>query len=383
MINIIKFFRLGVRRNQSSIIVAVIVGVAMCLLQNTIGTYFNEEYDHMKIAIIDEDKSLLSNSLKAYLKDTVGVIIRETQDKEECSNALLNREISAIINIPKGFEERTVENQAIEQIEISTIDKYANEAYLKAYINGFMSSADLLAQSAGGDTSLLKKMVNDSKVTKDELTIVGATKELTEKSSNIRAFTLIMGFYLNFIFYIGLYIAIMILSDRMDGVLRRMQGTPIKPYQYMIGTTLYSFVIGSLSAVIYTGYLYSRGIEIGIPLWIIAFILIVFVVIVIGISMIIAFLVKSKIGVVFSIYGLGSITTLLGGAFFDTKLAPLFMQRISMIMPQYWIMELVRNVQNFEDYKPTEALLIITMYAILLGLIGLVLFSRQIENCDD
>lgn len=382
MRNIKTFFLLSIKRNRASILAAIAIGITMCFLQTFVGGNINEDYDHMTVAIVDHDKSRLSETLISYLKDTIGIQIFEKGTDEEYREALLNRDISAIIKIPENYEESAIANGKLDRMEISTINNYANEAFLKAYLNGFLGCADLAAQSAAGDTGLFHTLLAQMKVSKDDITVISADKELAEKSASSEGFQLIMGFYLNFIFYIGLFVAIMILSDRLDGVFRRIQGTPTKPYQYMVGSTLYSLVIGMVSALIYIAFLYITHIHVGVPLWITAYLLIIIVVIVIGISLIFALLVKTRIGIVISIYGVGCIAALLGGAYFPTDYAPELMQRISMMTPQYWIMDIVRNMQTDSSYNPTGAMLIIFMYAILLGLIGLVLFNRQIENCE-
>ena len=68
MKNIVTFFDMSLKRNWFSIILAIALGVLLCVMQESFGSNFNTAFREMKVAIIDQDKSALSKQLISYLK---------------------------------------------------------------------------------------------------------------------------------------------------------------------------------------------------------------------------------------------------------------------------------------------------------------------------
>lgn len=380
MKNIVTFFYMSLKRNWFSIIVAIVLGVLLCVMQESFGGNFNAAFREMKVAVIDQDKSALSKQLISYLKEEIGMQIYTGKSYEAYSNELLNRELSAIIEIKKNIQNNIVAQRASEPIQVTTINNYANEAFIKAYIEGYMGSVEVLGAASGGDSKRFEALLEEMQAGDHGLELISANEAMIERYTASIGFKLTQGFYLNFIFYIGLFIGLMIVTDHVEGTFRRIQSTPMRPVEYILGTALYALIVGSVSAVIYIGYLGFKQSDIGLPFWMVAYLLLVFVLIVIGISMICAFIVKTKVGVVFSIYGAGCIASILGGAYFETNMAPEFMQRLAKIVPHYWYMECIRGMQGRGSYNPMGALIILGLYALFFMLLGAVLFNKQLTT---
>lgn len=380
MKNIVTFFDMSLKRNWFSIILAIALGVLLCVMQESFGGNFNTAFREMKVAIIDQDKSALSKQLISYLKEEIGMQIDTGKSYEAYSNELLNRELSAIIEINKNLQNDLVAQRTIEPIQVTTINNYANEAFIKAYIEVYMESVEVLGATSGGDSKRFEILIEEMQAGHHGLELISASETMIERYTAGIGFKLTQGFYLNFIFYIGLIIGLMIVTDHVEGTLRRIQSTPMRPMEYILGIALYALIVGSISAVIYIGYLGFKQSDVGLPFWMVAYLLLVFVLIVIGISMICSFIVKTKVGVVFSIYGAGCMAAILGGAYFETNMAPEFMRRLAKIVPHYWYMECIRGMQGRGSYNPMGALIILGLYALFFMLLGTVLFNKQLTT---
>ena len=378
MRNIMTFFIESMRRNLLSVVIAIGLGVLLCMMQNSFGGNSSHALKVMKVAIIDEEQSALSKGLIHYLQDDIKIEIQTGESYEVYSRALLNRDLSAIININKNFQENMLKSDQISPIEITTINDYANEAFLKAYVDGYMKQVEVILPLAQGEKSNLENLLKNIQGKESTFEVIGASEQMVKQYASERGFELAQGFYLNMIYYIGLFIGLMIVTDRLGGVFNRIQSTPIKPMDYILGTSLYGLVIGGISTAIYITYLKINHIEVGLSLWLVAYLLLIFVVIVLGTSITLAFLVNTKIGAVFTIYGVGCITAILGGAYFETNMAPEFLERLAKIVPQYWFMDCIRGVQSGTSYNPLGAIVILGLFALLFMLLGIVLFNKQV-----
>ncbi len=378
MRNIRTFFIESMRRNLLSVAIAVGLGVLLYMMQNSFGGNSSDALRVMKVAVIDEEESVLSKGLIHYLQNEIKIEIQTGKSYEVYSKALLNRDLSAIIEINKNFQQNMLKSNQISPIAITTINDYANEAFLKAYVDGYMKQVEVILPHAQGEKSTLEKLLKNIQQKESTFEVVGASEQMVKQYASQAGFKIAQGFYLNIIWYIGLFIGLMIVTDRIGGVFNRIQSTPIKPMDYILGTSLYGLVIGGISTVIYITYLMINHVEVGLPIWLVAYLLLIFVVIVMGTSITLAFLVNTKTGAVFTIYGVGCMTAILGGAYFETSMAPEFLERLAKVVPQYWFMDCIRGMQSGTSYNPLWAIVILGLFALLFMLLGIVLFNKQV-----
>lgn len=378
MRNIRTFFIESMRRNLLSVAIAVGLGVLLCMMQNSFGGNSSDALRVMKVAVIDEEESVLSKGLIHYLQNEIKIEIQTGKSYEVYSKALLNRDLSAIIEINKNFQQNMLKSNQISPIAITTINDYANEAFLKAYVDGYMKQVEVILPHAQGEKSTLEKLLKNIQQKESTFEVVGASEQMVKQYASQAGFKIAQGFYLNIIWYIGLFIGLMIVTDRIGGVFNRIQSTPIKPMDYILGTSLYGLVMGGISTVIYITYLMINHVEVGLPIWLVAYLLLIFVVIVMGTSITLAFLVNTKTGAVFTIYGVGCMTAILGGAYFETSMAPEFLERLAKVVPQYWFMDCIRGMQSGTSYNPLWAIAILGLFALLFMLLGIVLFNKQV-----
>lgn len=378
MRNIWNIIRNSMKRNWVVILICIGLGLFLGIIQQFLGKNFNEDFSKMKIVLVEHEDTIFSGQLARYLEDQLDMSVTVTNQYENYTQDLLDREQSAIIELEEGYYSKSIENRKAQSIEITTIDNYANEAYLKSYLNAYLESMDLIFQSADGNQVLADQMISDLKYS--DLRIIGAAELIRERSTNYSGFALATGFYLNFMWIIGMFLGLFVISDRLDGTFLRIQGTPIKGFQYMLGTVSYYIMVGLFVPIFYIGVLKIRGIDVGVDYWIVALLLIIINIFVIGISTIFALLIHSKIGVVVGIYSLGAVLAILGGAYFDLTGITGSLEKIFRLTPTYWFMDCIRSSQSNSNFKPTLNLLILSLSAILSLLIAGVLYNRQMES---
>ncbi len=91
-----------------------------------------------KFCVFDEDKSLVSESLTAYLAESHKKV--EIEDKKEkIQDEIYNRSVSCVVRIPKGFGEEVLHGDASGLMELTAIPGTFYEETFRGTINRYIS----------------------------------------------------------------------------------------------------------------------------------------------------------------------------------------------------------------------------------------------------
>lgn len=364
------------QRNKMVLFLAIVFGLSLCVMSEWFATSLQENSE-MSVVVISEEKSELTDDFLSYLTQNLDIKVVKETSYDVARERLLKRTISAIIEIPSEYDAVAIKEKKPGKLLVTTLDDYANKAFLESYITTYFSSIELLLQSADGDKALFSTLLKQKQKNEVPIEVVAAKESIRKTYLQSKSFEVSVGFFLNLSFLFGLFIGLMILEDRKEGVFRRIQTAPVRPFEYILGITIYYLLMSFFSIGIFVSYLYIGKLEILVPLPIVCYLLVSMIVIVIGISMAISFVIKSRIGVVFTVYGVGCLTAVLGGAYFDVSNADKVMHKISQLTPQYWFMQTVRMMQKNPDYQPNMELMILGLFAIFFLLLSAALFYRQ------
>lgn len=371
MNNILKIFFGTLRRLRIAIILALICGIAGIALyfpgRTTADAYMATE--KIDIAVIDRDNSELSQCLKMYLTERVNMNIVD-KPEEMYNDMLINTDISAIIEIPEGFEQSVLEGN-IKKIISTTLKDYENAAYVSIYVDGFMRSADVAGAAAKGNREVILKVLSFENGA--ELTTESAVISSREPIYVQAGYYFSAGFLTMLVYGVGIFVTLAVMDDKTYGTYNRMRTSSVTGLQYIAGTSMASSISSLLVMLPVLLFLIVTGAEISfnIPLILIANVL--FAVISTALSIFIALVVNEKSTVFMlsgCIAGLGSI---LGGAFFPIMESAGPLKYISMLTPQFWFTDLVGESSN----EPLINITILALYATLLFLGCAVIFSKR------
>lgn len=372
MNNIVKIFCGTLRRLKIAIILALICGIAGVALyfpgRGTADAFMASE--KIDIAVIDNDKSELSECIKNYFSNKVNMNIVDEAKAEKYNDMLINTDISAIIEIPEGFQQSVLDGN-IKKIVSTTLDDYENAAYVSVYIDGFMRSAETASVAAKGDKDTLLKILS----TEDgaELTTESAVVSSREALYVQAGYYFSSGFLTMLVYGVGIFVTLAVMDDKSYGTYNRMRASSVTGMQYIIGTSMASSISSLLVMLPVLLFLIISGAEItfSIPYVLIANVL--FALISTALAIFIALLVNEKSTIFMlsgCIAGLGSI---LGGAFFPITESAGPLKYLSMLTPQFWFTDLVGG----STANPLINITILALYTALLFLASAVVFSKR------
>lgn len=380
MKNIWLITKTNIKRNMFAVVLSILGAAALCLILYSMGDMVtNMTLAKVTIGVMDYDQSILSEDFKRYLTEQLDYSIIENNNYDVLSTELIDKDLSVIIEIPDDFYEQYVSGKT-ENIIITSLEDYENAAFIEAYINSYLSSISMLSVGAAGNWQTFDQLLvdynkDDIAITKSSAQIINK-EELTGQSGFINS----VGFYLMFIFAIGIIISFLLLDDRQKGVFNRIQATPVKPIQYIIGSGIFGMVLSLIQIGLYCGYIYAFNIQIGVPIWLLLLMMSLYALFTICFSLAVALALKSKNAITSVIIGFSTVGNILGGAYFPIDMSPKTLQNLARILPQYWFMDSFRRLQADITANIYPNIIILVLFTTLSLLVGAVLFSQNYKN---
>lgn len=370
----------NMKRNRIAVILSIAGALLLCYMLWALGDMIvNKDEAKIKIGVIDYDQSLLSIDFENYLTEELDYQIITDNNFEQLSNQLIEKEISVIIEVPKGFYEAFAKGDT-KNVIITSMDDYENSAYIEVYINNYLSSIQLLAAGAAGDTSIFKQLLTDYNNNEIKLSEARAVSVDNKTLANRMGFINSIGFYLMFVFTASVVLSFIVVEDRIKGLYNRIQVTPVKPLHYIVGTGVFGLFLCLLQIGIYCGYIYFMKLDIGVPIHLLIGLMSLFSLFTISFSIAVAVILKSKNTMTSIIIGFSTVGCILGGAYFPIDMAPKTLQNLARVLPQYWFMDALRSLQMDIKANIFSNITILALYALLSLLIGAVLFAQNYKT---
>jgi ABC-2 type transport system permease protein len=380
MKNIWLLTKTNIKRNIFAVVLSVVGAAILCLILYTMGDMVADlTVAKVSIGLIDNDQSKLSEDFQGYLTEELDYEILENYTYDRLATELIEKNISVIIEIPEDFYEQYAFGNK-KEITVTSLEDYENAAFLQVYINSYLSNIRILSNSAAGNQEAFDKLLSD--YNKEDITITQSAAQTIDKEAltGQAGFINSVGFYLMFIFSISALLSFMVLDDRLSGVFNRIQATPVKPIQYIIGSGIFGMFICLIQIGLYSGYIYFMDIQIGFPIWILVLFLCLFSLFTVCFSLAVALALKSKNAITSIIIGFSTVGCILGGAYFPIDMSPKTLQNLARVLPQFWFMDAFRRLQAdiMADIYPN--IIILILFTVLSLLIGAVLFSQNYKN---
>lgn len=213
--NMIKlYYKIAIAHKVSLLLyigIFVICFFLFALTSSTSGEVKVYEGVKPRISMIDHDKSELSALLTSYLKDKTE-IVELGQDKQTLEDALFYVEISAIVEIPKGFEESFTSSNVMD-IDVvkrpDNIDTVMIKQQVNSYLNTMATYKKIQPNHSYQDLNA-KVMASFSHKTKMELI----------QKDNSGSSLLLRGNYFNYLTYIAMVCCLMVVGQTMHSIYR-------------------------------------------------------------------------------------------------------------------------------------------------------------------
>lgn len=385
MKNIMLIFKNSVLRNILMIVISIAAAALMVNVfsavskdgsvseDNTVLSGFDA--DTMKIGLMDGDKSPLSENMKSYLTETLCMKIFEKNDYDSLADLLIDRDISAIIEVPQGFFENAAAG-TVDAPEITTLDDYENAAFINAYLEAYMQGVKVLSDCAAGDKNTFEKMLS-ADADKGTVTVVKSSSDSDKVAGAHAAFSFAIGFMIMINSGVTVFISFMIISDRNSGTYNRMRCSSLKPAEYVIGVNLFGIICCTAMNAAFTLIVYNLNEFIPVPMGLAFAASELFMLFSVGLSVLFALILKSQTDLVTVAIGYTTLGSMLGGAWFPITDGLGIVSSIAKLFPQYWFMDMIRNMPDDPNYNCVPNMCILALAAVLAYLVSAVIFTKK------
>lgn len=379
MKNIALIFKNSVLQNKLMVFLAVVAAAFMCFQfwglskdvssKYTIHTVIVGVCDHSP-----EQNKTLTENLKGYFEDTLEMKVIE-KDYDFLSKDLIDKNISAIIEIPTGFY-KSAANGDPQKLELTTLGDYENAAFVEAYLDSYMSGISVLSKAANGDEKLFSEMLSSQKLP-NEIKIAESNTAVDKKALTNGAFRSAIGFMTCMIAAITVMISRQIMSERNLGTYDRMKCSSIKPSEYVLGVSVFGFICCTLMNALFIAFAYLTSDCISVPLGVAFGAMELFGLFSVGLSTVFGLLINSSMALMTVGVGYATIGSMLGGAWFPISEDLGAVGNISKITPQYWLMDMMRGFEGGADVNILPNMCVIALAAVLTYLVSAVIFTRK------
>lgn len=376
MSKIFLIFKNSILRNMLMLIMSLAAAALMGFIFYTNISSESSVYSdsNVSVGVVNSDNSALSENLKEYLTNSLEMKII-SEDYDNLSALLIDRKISAIIEVPQGFETSAISGSP-KKLDITTLDDYENSAFIEAYLNSYMRSVSVISQAANGSAEAFSEMLSAQK-SPNTITLAEMNAQTDKREKAIDAYVFSVGFILFMISGITVFISNQILTDRQLGTFDRMKCSSIKSSEYVIGVSLFGIVCCTASNLLFNVFAFSVCEEMPIPFGLGFWINELFMIFSVGLAVLIALIANEQLTLMSFGIGYATIGSMLGGAWFPINADLGFISGLSKIFPQYWLMDLIRKYPVDPDLNVLPNICILALSAVLVYLISAVIFTRK------
>jgi ABC-2 type transport system permease protein len=369
MKEIIVVFKSSIKRSLPVLVLTLAMGLLLPFIFNAMTSLHNGEFSGVPVGFISNEDTVITKDLKNYLSNELKMQLFEDDSIDALNTELIERHIAGIISLPSGFS-KAILNQSKMAIEVVFLDDYENAAFIEGYLQNYMQTLKTLAGAAGGSEEELALLLNEMQSQIPVIQKSQSDPELQLEQTQKEAFNSVIGFYMMFAFFSAFIISNQLFDDRKMGLYNRIRATNILTVQYFTGIGLTGLVCSIIQIVPLIAFIIITNPSIGISLWQIFALSLAYIFFVIAFSIMAALYLASKNALLAVIIGVGSVTCMLGGAYFPIETAPAFMQQLSKFTPQYWFTSAVGSIQENNSSSFLLNIAVILLFAVLLFIIA-------------
>lgn len=304
----------------------------------------------ISVMVADEAESPLTQRYIEYLKANEQLIVNEViiADKESeideerniytqeyIQSLIRDLRVNTFIRIPQDFDEEFFNLQEIK-LRAYALNESQAQLTISNLNNNFFTNVKSLYIGAGKDIDkfniLLKEFDHGASM---------VVSQYAGESENPLNMTFALGVLIYFILLASFKICKFAVEDKVSRVYFRIFTMPVTSKDYILGYIISTFCIVLIQIVLNISAIsiLSGG---SIPVLETLITLSIFSICSIAISLLIIALVNKESTIEIFISGVVMFTSMLSGVFWPIEIMPDFMERLALLFPQFWALDIIK-----------------------------------------
>ncbi|TVX96844.1 ABC transporter permease [Cohnella terricola] len=364
----------GSLRRKSSWIVYIGLPLVGILISMTL--YGNSTGGDLRVGIVnnDGDQVVTQDAIK-FIEDLGQIKITLTDEASLREDIAASKLDSGLI-FGQGFAAAIRNGDPIAgKVDIVSAKGAQVTAYIRSMLQNYVGNSAAIGRVTQGDASAFDKVYADYRENSFKLnatTIEDTTnmKDMTYQS---------IGFLVTFMMFSAVNLTELILREKENRTFNRLLSSPLSARSYVLSNVAVNIIILLLQIVL-TVFLMKAvfHIDSGIPYTQLVFVLLLFALASIGLSLMIVAFAKSTKAAGAMQNLIITPTCLLSGCFFPMDIMPDSVKKISHFLPQHWLLDSINKLQHGESFGSLGLnFAILIGFAAAFALIAVYRFNRN------
>ncbi|MEH7306852.1 ABC transporter permease [Neobacillus drentensis] len=345
-----------------------LVGIFISLL-----VYGGDQKMNLHVGIVNEDKSEITSDTIEFLKGLENVEI-STVSAGQVQDKISSGNLDSVITFEKGYADSVLAGEP-DHIEMTSIKGAAITAYVKSYLYQYIDNIATISYVAGGNQQVFEQMYSDYQQTNYKL----ATHSLEDTAKNKNMANQTIGFLIMIMLMSAGNMAEIILLEKENRTYFRLLSTPINARKYIFSNIVVNMIVMTIQVFITLTIMKNVfHIGLGMSFWSAAFVMILFSLISVGISLVIVSFSNSRSAAGALQNLIITPTVMLSGCFWPVEVMPKSLQKIADFLPQRWTLDTLTKLQEGNAFSGLYLnFTILFAFAAAFFLIAVYRFSRN------
>lgn len=359
-------------RKKSNLIITFILPVVGILISLMVYSSGSEQVLRVGVTNLDGNNPVAEDTV-TFLNGLEQIKVNRL-DEASVKSKIASGELDAGIVLNQGFSGSIMAGKP-EGIQILSVKGASATAYVKALLQNYIGNAASIGVAAKGDEAAFNRVYDEYR--KQPFKVEAEAMQDTSKAKNLTYQSL--GFLVAFMMFSSVNLTEFILKERENRTFLRLMTSPVSAKKYVLSNVLVNIVMLCLQTILTLCLMkYAFHIDSGLPFGELLFILMLFGLAAVALSLLIVAVAKnsSMAGALQNL--IITPTCLLAGCYFPNDIMPDNVRKVANFLPQHWLLDTVDKLQKGTPLGSLYMnLLIILGFAAAFAMVAIYRFNRN------
>ncbi|WP_136607920.1 ABC transporter permease [Paenibacillus dokdonensis] len=336
--------------------------------------YGSQSTPDLRVGVVNEDgNQVIAADTIRFVQGLSHVKLVNTT-KEDLKKGIAASKLDTGIILDAGYSSSVLKGKA-EHISIESVKGAQVTAYIKSMLYGYIDNVTAMGSIAAGDTGKFQQLNETYQAGQFKLT----AESVNDKSSGQQMSYQSIGFLIMFMMTSAVNLSQLILKNRENRTYFRILTSPISSRTYVLSNVIVNLIVMIIQITVALFFMkVVFRIDAGIPVGEMVFILGLFALVSVSISLAIVSFSKSTAAAGALQNLIVTPTCLISGCFFPRSIMPEALRKLSDFMPQNWVLESLGKLQAGEAlYSIGFNIVILLAFAVVFFLLATYKFGRN------
>lgn len=328
---------------------------------------------YLRAGIVDLDQTAISKNTSEFIGGLKNVKVSKLAESD-VKTKIASGSLDCAVIIEPGFS-KAIMNGEKPEVQIVSIKGAQVTAFIKAYLNNYISNLSSLGTVSKGDAAVFNTLYQNYK--NAEFKVAAHSLKDTSKNNDMTIQTI--GFLLMIMLNSAGGLSELILKEKENRTYFRLMSAPIDGKKFVLANVIVNMIIMTIQVIVTLTVLTKVfGISAGIPFGEMIGVMMFFALVSVGLSLVITAFATSSTSASALQNLIMTPTCLLAGCFWPVEIMPKAAQKIAEFLPQRWLLDTITELQKGHTLSSLSLnLATLFAFALVFFMIAIYKFGRN------